>query len=509
MQNRARKFSWGLTFATLILLTITSSLVQNVGQAQLEDSTAYQSLRDANLPLDSRAITLTQSTDFEVNQIDETIDLLSGIPASGTCAESDGSIGFQDEERSGRLCPIEYVIDISETTQGFLIALDKLDLDDVIIVLSPGVPLVEATSLFLSRLEGDEITNQELLACFQCSVFETGPWYFGLINFSDTPQDYTVAASLTPRMLNGGESQPGTISGVAEGFGGQIGFSDFIVDISDEATSLRIELESVAGGDVDLYARFGTFVDVQAGGIVADYRSETTEPFEVIVIDENSDPPLEPGRYFMQVGNRDPARQNFTLTALITQPEAMQETSLLSADPTELSFSSLLDESPDAQALQFSNNGDSIARWNASSDVEWLFLDITSGNLLGESSVDLSAFVDTAGLLAGTHQGNITFTANGFDDLVIPVDLIIEDPNSQPETNAGQFLAIVFASLEFSDPAAWARDVVDGCVVYTNTSAASSEIQFALLDGSVEGYDINADTDVVVCGDVAHFETSS
>lgn len=506
MNSRIGKLSLGISLTAVLLFSILISVGQYTGQAQLNTATEYHSLRDGGFSIDGHSVDLSNSLGFQTNQLEETIEVTPGVPVSGSCLESNGQISFPDEERTGRLCSIEYLIDIPENALGFLFTLDKSDLVDLTMVASDGVPLAEATGVFVSRFEGEEITNQEVLACFQCEVFQPGPWYIGIINYEDTPQDYTLDLSVTPIFLENGTPGRGTVPGVPEGFGGQVGFIDFRIDVGAENRSLRIEMESTTGGDVDLFVRFGTFVDVQQGGIITDYRAETIEPLEVIIIDENSDPPLEPGPYFMQVANRDPERQNYTMTATLDHQGDMQESVTLSTDPGDIVFTTMIGENPDAQSMQFSNNGESIARWNASADAPWLFLDITSGNLLGGSSVDLSVFVDTTDLQAGTHEGNITFVANGFDDLVVPVTLVIEDPNAQPDPVAGDFLAIVFASLEFTEPEAWDRNVVEGCVVYTNVSDASSAIQITLLDGTIESYDIAAGAEVIVCGDVVHFE---
>lgn len=254
-------------------------------------------------------------------QIERTVTLESDSPVTGSCRPSDGRIQFEGETRSGRLCATQYTFDVPSTADGVLFTLDKaMGNVDVILVASFGRPLTEAQQVSISRSEEEEITNIEGLACVRprCPVGPEGTWFIGVINFTSEPQEYTIAASITPVALQSGETRRGTIEGVSPGFGGTLGFVDYTIRVPQEATRLRIELESTTGGNIDLAARFDSPVTVnQQQQLVRDYLADSVEGIEVLTIDASSTPPLRAGTYHMSVINREPRRQNFVITATV------------------------------------------------------------------------------------------------------------------------------------------------------------------------------------------------
>ena len=442
-------------------------------------------------------------------QVEQTVPLESDIPLEGKCEATDNSVGFQGETRRGRLCATEYSLEVPEDADGFLVALDKQSATDVILVLSPGSPVEQAERLFISREEKDEIGSQEFLACVKpaCTVFQSGPWFIGLINFSSDPQAYTIAGQITPVRLESGVSRMGTIEGVAQGFTGTLGFVDYEIEVPTDATALRIDLENQASGNLDLGVRFGEPVTVQQGRLVTDVLSNSTEGSEVVTLDASSNPALKEGTYFLTVLNREKTRQNFTLTATLTRGTQPQpQPSPLKAEPSSLKFEAALGgANPEAQALQLTNTGTDAITWSASTDVPWLSLTFAdeAKTLAAGASVTVSTAVDITNLTAGNYEGRITFSVSGFESLIVPVTLTVK---ALPPT-IGELLALKFVVVEFVAPGDWDRTLREGCMVYKNVSDKESAVRVTLLDGNIQEFEIPAGNEVIVCGDIVHIDT--
>ena len=83
------------------------------------------------------------------------------------------------------------------------------------------------------------------------------------------------------------------------------GSSGFTVSVPQGATRLEVKLHTTTPGvDVDLYARRGTDVSLNAqkDDVFADHRSERPDGEETIEITANSTPPLSPGTYYIALG---------------------------------------------------------------------------------------------------------------------------------------------------------------------------------------------------------------
>lgn len=440
-------------------------------------------------------------------QVEQSVPMEADIPLEGRCEASNNSVGFEGETRRGRLCATEYRLEVPEDADGFLIALDKQGATDVILVLSAGTPIEQAERLFISREEKDEIDSEEFLACMKpaCTVFQSGPWFIGLINFSTDPQTYTIVGQITPVRLESGVSRTGTIEGVAQGFSGTLGFVDYQIEVPSDATALRVELENKASGNIDLAVRFGEPVTVQQGRLVSDVLANSTEGIEAVTLDASSNPALKEGTYFMTIINREKTRQNFTLTATLTRGTQPQP-SPLKAEPASLKFEAAVGgANPEAQALQLTNTGAATVNWSASTDVPWLSVTFAqeAAELAAGASATVNVAVDIANLTAGDYEGNITFSVAGFEPLIVPVTLTVKTPSA----TTGELLALKFEVLEFIVSGDWDRTLRGGCVVYTNISNEASTVRVTLLDESIQEFEIPAGNEVIVCGDVVHIDT--
>ena len=75
------------------------------------------------------------------------------------------------------------------------------------------------------------------------------------------------------------------------------GFRTLVVDVPAEAEVLRIDLDGTPA-DLDLLARFGRQIEDAAA---ADHTAISTVSRETLIIDGDSDPPLRPGRWFINL----------------------------------------------------------------------------------------------------------------------------------------------------------------------------------------------------------------
>ena len=92
------------------------------------------------------------------------------------------------------------------------------------------------------------------------------------------------------------------------------------INVPVGATRLEIRLRSIPStADVDLFVRRGTLPAVSSDAVVADYRAEGLTGDETIVITPASNPPLQPGVYYVSLGLFTPnVAVAATLTALFT-----------------------------------------------------------------------------------------------------------------------------------------------------------------------------------------------
>ncbi len=94
------------------------------------------------------------------------------------------------------------------------------------------------------------------------------------------------------------------------------GTSGFRIQVPVGATSLTVRLNTTTpNADVDLYVRRGSDVDLADGEILADFFAEGPTGNESLTITRTSSPPLEPGTYFIGLGN---FARNTQVTGVVT-----------------------------------------------------------------------------------------------------------------------------------------------------------------------------------------------
>jgi len=95
---------------------------------------------------------------------------------------------------------------------------------------------------------------------------------------------------------------------------------------------------------------------------------------------------------------------------------------------SELSFSSYVNQDPDAQTVTVSNCGPAAGPLSVTSSAKWLSAAMPSGTLKAGSYQDVQVKVSASGLSKGDHTGTLTFDLNGVTQ-VVKIDFTIATPS--------------------------------------------------------------------------------
>ena len=185
---------------------------------------------------------------------------------------------------------------------------------------------------------------------------------------------------------------------------------------------------------------------------------------------------------------------------------ATPSTPRIQLDPASLSFQAQAGgPNPPAQAFRVFFEGSTSFFWQASVDVPWIQL--SRGD--GPAPASVTVTVNTAGLTAGSHVGQIAISSDGVGNSpqTLFVLLSVTSASAQAQTVSGQLLALAFHALEFSDPGVWQISVQSGCFWYTNAGLQSSPVSVTSPNGAVQEYAIPAGKTVISCGGVVLIDT--
>ena len=220
----------------------------------------------------------------------------------------------------------------------------------------------------------------------------------------------------------------------------------------------------------------------------------------------------EPGQRTFEVTSATGTAQNTDVVFTVTRGPTIE------VSPEAINFSATEGEAnPDSRELTINNIGGGGFSWSAISNVSWISLDPGNGTLDNDTSAQTTTVsIDITDLAAGVHEGEITISSqdalNG--PITIPVMLTLAEgaeppppPPPPPPVVEGELLAIEFDVVEFNNAESWTRELVDGCVAYTNVAEGPEGVTVTLSDGTVIEYDIPAGNQVLICGDVAHIDT--
>jgi len=245
-------------------------------------------------------------------------------------------------------------------------------------------------------------------------------------------------------------------------------------------------------------------VAISGAGVSAEIVSETFSTLS-LMIEISAD--ADPGQRSVVLTTSTESVQNDDVVFTVVRGPTLE------VNPEGINFSATTgEENPEARDLTINNIGGGGFNWTASADVSWITIDPAMGTLDDDTSAQTATVsVDIAGLEAGVHEGSITVDSpdalNG--PITIPVTLSLEQGEEPPPIEDGSLLALKFIELEFANASDWTRNVMGGCVIYTNISENASPLNVTLPDGTVNEFSIAAGNKVIVCVDVVHIDTSA
>jgi uncharacterized protein (TIGR03437 family) len=138
-----------------------------------------------------------------------------------------------------------------------------------------------------------------------------------------------VVVSNTVVPLTSGTPQSGTLGGSASG-GCVLGSTQYSIVVPAGGSALQINLSGTQ--DVDLYVRFNSAVALQNNQLLADFRAQSLSNDESVTITPATTPGLQPGTYYIGVGNCSSFTANYAVTATVSTGTAGQVTEELNVD---------------------------------------------------------------------------------------------------------------------------------------------------------------------------------
>jgi uncharacterized protein (TIGR03437 family) len=138
-----------------------------------------------------------------------------------------------------------------------------------------------------------------------------------------------VVVTTTVVPLTSGTPQTGTIGGSTTS-GCVLGSTQYSIVVPAGGSALQISLSG--NQDVDLYVRFNSAVALQNNQLVADFRSQSLSNSESVTITPATLPALQPGTYYIGVGNCSSFTANYTVTATVSVGTAGQISEELNVD---------------------------------------------------------------------------------------------------------------------------------------------------------------------------------
>ena len=220
--------------------------------------------------------------------------------------------------------------------------------------------------------------------------------------------------------------------------------SGFRVEPPSDATEIRISYEATTPGvEVDLFVQAGSDrltwnfgADGSTPEFDADYQSTLQGSTETVVINAESDPPLDSSEiYYASLVVYSPrTRIEGAVRTEIDRGPSLRPS--VAASPRALTFASPPDSDPATQVVRLANRGTSSFRYSVGFDRTWLFATPANGTLGGGSTVEIEVAARTAGVLPDSHSGSLTIRASALNSQVsnpvdtIPVTLVVTPSSS-------------------------------------------------------------------------------
>ena len=252
--------------------------------------------------------------------------------------------------------------------------------------------------------------------------------------------------------------------------------SGFRVEPPSDASEIRISFEATTPGvEVDLLVRAGSERfswtlgdDGRTPEFSADYRSTRQGSSETVVINANSNPPLDPSEtYYASLVVFSPrTRIEGSVSTEIDRGPSSRPSAR--SGPRALTFVSPPDADPATQIVRLTNNGTSSFRYVIDLDRAWLAATPANGTLGGGSTAEIQVGALTAGVWPDTHGGRLTIMASA--------------PNSQVmETVAAIPIIFVVTPASSGDSAAAAPSVESVINRASRTPNAAPSANLALF----------------------------
>ncbi|MXY70043.1 MAG: hypothetical protein F4Y47_16040 [Acidobacteriia bacterium] len=202
------------------------------------------------------------------------------------------------------------------------------------------------------------------------------------------------------------------------------------VRFSFEASTPAAEVDLLVHANRDrVHWEYGA--DGQTATFYAEFQSNSTGSTETLVINRDSNPPLDPSStYFVSlVGYSPRTRIRGTLTAEV-ETEASARLSA-AASPQALTFVAPPGSDPAAQIVQVTNTGSSTASFAFTGDRVWLFANPPQSSIASGATAEITVSALGAGMDPDTHNGHLKVLHSATNDrthdtlATIPVTFVV------------------------------------------------------------------------------------
>ena len=209
------------------------------------------------------------------------------------------------------------------------------------------------------------------------------------------------------------------------------------VRFSFEASTPAVEVDLLVHADRDR-VRWEPGADGQAATFYAEFQSNSPGSSETVVINRDSNPPLDPSStYFVSLVSYSPrTRIRGTLTAEV-ETDASPRLSATTS-PQALTFVAQLGSDPAAQTVRIINTGNSAAVFTLLGDRVWLFTNPSRISIASGATAEIRVSPRSAGIAADTHNGHLKVLYSATNDLThdtlasIPITFVVV-PASETE----------------------------------------------------------------------------
>ena len=203
--------------------------------------------------------------------------------------------------------------------------------------------------------------------------------------------------------------------------------SGYRIEPPADASAIRIRYESTTlGVEVDLFVRAGSdFLpwgfgeDGRTPEFRADYGSTQEGSSEMVVINADSSPPLDPSEtYYAYLVVFSPwTKIEGTISTEIDRGPSSRPSA--AASPLALTFVSPPGADPATQTIRLTNNGTSSFRYVIDLDRPWLSATPANGTLAGDSTTEIAVSALAAGVRPDSHGGVLTISSSAPSSQVI------------------------------------------------------------------------------------------